>query len=96
MGVSDGTADELTVMVDADGSVLVDVGSRFVAVAPDELERILDRLGADGGSIRLIGGSGRADDGDEPADHESDPAMGAAGFVRALAHRRGVAVTGEG
>jgi len=95
VGVSDGMADELTVMVDAEGSVLVDVGSRFVAVAPEELEQILDRLGADGGSIRLIGGSGRADDGDEPPERESDPAMGAAGYVLILAHRHGVTVTNE-
>ena len=95
MGVSDGSADELTVRVDADGSVAVDVGSRFVVVEADELERIIDRLGADGGSLRLIGGSGRADDGDEPPERDSDPAMGAAGFVLILAHRHGVHVTND-
>ena len=95
MGVADGSADELTVRVDPDGSVLVDVGSRFVVVDADELERIIDRLGSDGGSIRLIGGAGRADDGDEPAAWESDPAMGAAGFVLTIAHRHGVRVTNE-
>jgi hypothetical protein len=95
MGVADGSADELTVRVDADGSVAVDVGTRFVVVDAHELERIIDRLGADGGSIRLIGGAGRADDGDEPPERESDPAMGAAGFVLVLAHRHGVHVTSE-
>ena len=49
-----------------------------MAVGADELDRILDRLAADGGSLRLLGGAGRADDGDEPPDRESDPAMGAA------------------
>jgi hypothetical protein len=95
MGVRDGGADELTVWVDADGTVSVDVGSRYVPVGDDDLARILDRLAADGGSVRLLGGSGRADDGDEPPDRESDPAMGAASFVLALAHERGLAVVRE-
>jgi hypothetical protein len=95
MGARDAGADDLTVWVDADGSISVDVGSRFVVVGEDDLERILDRLATDGGSVRLLGGSGRADDGDEPPDHESDPAMGAAGYVRALAHRRGLTVTAD-
>ncbi len=58
-----------------------------MAVGADDLERILDRLAADGGTLRLLGGAGRADDGDEPPDHESDPAMGAAVYVLALARR---------
>src|SRR4051812_8973407 len=95
MGVRDGGGEELTVWVDADGSISVDVGARFVVVGEDDFERILDRVAADGGGVRLLGGSGRADDGDEPADHESDPAMAAAGYVRALAHRRGLTVTAE-
>ncbi len=95
MGVSDGSADELTVRVDPDGAVLIDVGTRFVQVEADELERIIDRLGADGGSLRLIGGSGRADDGDEPPERDSDPAMGAASYVLILAHRHGVPVISE-
>ncbi len=64
-------------------------------VEADELERIIDRLGADGGSLRLIGGSGRADDGDEPPERDSDPAMGAASYVLILAHRHGVPVISE-
>ena len=52
-------------------------GQRFVAVSNDELERILDRLASDTGTLRLLGGTGRADDGDECPGHESDPAMGA-------------------
>lgn len=95
MGSREPAGDELAVLVEADGTVLVDVGSRYVAVGEDELDRILDRLAADGGSIRLIGGSGRADDGDEPPDRESDPAMGAAGWVRALAHAHGLQVIAE-
>lgn len=87
--------DELTVMVDADGAILVDVGERFVAVGADDLDRILDRLAADGGSLRVLGGAGRADDGDEPPDHESDPAMGAASYVLARAHQRGIEVIAE-
>jgi hypothetical protein len=61
-------------------------------VTADELERILDRLAADGGTLRLAGGAGRADDGDEPPDRESDPAMGAATWVLALAAERGLDV----
>lgn len=97
MGISDGRGSDLTVYAEDDGSVSVDVGTRFVAVGAEDLERILDRLAADGGSLRLLGGTGRADDGDEPPDRESDPAMGAAGWVIALAEQRGIAVTrGEG
>ena len=60
------------------------------AVDAPDLERILDRLAADGGTLRLLGGAGRADDGDEPPDRESDPAMGAASYVLALAHKLGL------
>jgi hypothetical protein len=95
MGRRDADPDDLTVWAGEDGTVSVDVGTRFVAVAPDELERILDRLAADGGGIRLYGGAGRADDGDEPPDRESDPAMSAASYVLGLAYRRGIAVTRE-
>ena len=41
------------------------------------------------------GGSGRADDGDEPPERESDPAMSSAGWVLALAQARGIAVRRE-
>jgi hypothetical protein len=95
MGISDRTTADLTVYAEDDGSVSVDVGSRFVAVDTDELERILDRLAADGGTLRLLGGTGRADDGDESPDHEADPAMGAAGWVLELAHARGLTVLRE-
>ena len=95
MGISDRTVADLTVYAEEDGSVSVDTGSRFVAVGTDDLERILDRLAADGGTLRLLGGTGRADDGDESPDHESDPAMGAAGWVLQLAHERGLTVIRE-
>jgi hypothetical protein len=95
MGARDAGGGDLTVWVDADGSISVDVGSRFVVVGEDDFERILDRLAADGGSVRLLGGTGRADDGDEPPDRESDPAMAAAGYVRAIAHQRGLTVIAE-
>ena len=55
MGRREADPDDLTVWAGEDGTVSVDVGSRFVAVALDELERILDWL-ADGGGIRLYGG----------------------------------------
>ncbi len=95
MGIGDARASDLTVIVEDDGSTWVDVGSRAVAVEAPDLERILDRLAADGGTLRLLGGTGRADDGDEPPDHESDPAMGAASWVLAMAHERGLEVISE-
>jgi hypothetical protein len=95
MGYGDGQASDLTVLAEEDGTISVDVGQRFVAVGGDDLERILDRLAADGGTLRLLGGTGRADDGDESPDHENDPAMGAAGWVLALAHARGLSVIRE-
>ena len=95
MGIGDAREADLTVVVADDGEVLVDVGSREVAVTVVELERILDRLAADGGTLRLAGGAGRADDGDEPPDRESDPAMGAASWVLAQAHARGLNVIRE-
>jgi hypothetical protein len=95
MGISDRTQADLTLYAEEDGSVSVDTGSRFVPVGGDDLERILDRLAADGGTLRLLGGTGRADDGDESPDHESDPAMGAAGWVLMLAHERGLTVIRE-
>ncbi len=95
MGISERMAADLTVYAEEDGSVSVDTGSRFVAVGAEDLERILDRLAADGGTLRLLGGTGRADDGDESPDHEADPAMGAAGWVLELAHARGLTVIRE-
>ena len=41
------------------------------------------------GTLRLLGGTGRADDGDEAPELESDPGMGAASYVLGLAHARG-------
>ena len=95
MGIGDRRESDLTIYAEADGSISVDVGQRFVAVDGDELERILDRLASDGGTLRLLGGTGRADDGDESPGLESDPAMGAAGYVLALAHARGLTVIRE-
>jgi hypothetical protein len=92
MGVSDRTTADLTLYAEPDGAVSVDTGSRFVPVGEEDLERILDRLAADGGTLRLVGGSGRADDGDESPDHENDPGMGAASYVLGLAHARGLTV----
>jgi len=92
MGISEVRGGDLTVWAGEDGSVSVDVGSRFVEVGDDDLERMLDHLAADGGTLRLIGGLGRADDGDESPDHESDPAMSSAGWVLALAQARGIVV----
>ena len=92
MGISDRTTADLTLYAESDGSISVDTGSRYVAVGGEDLERILDRLAADGGTLRLLGGTGRADDGDEPPDRESDPGMGAASHVLALAYARGLTV----
>jgi hypothetical protein len=92
VGIGDTRAEDLTLYVDEDATITVDTGARFVPVGADELERILDRLAADGGTLRLLGAPARADDGDEPPDHESDPAQGAASHVLALAHARGLDV----
>jgi len=71
------------------------LGLRNVAFEVEDLQAAIDRLAADGGTLRLLGGTGRADDGDESPEHESDPAMGAAGYVLALAHARGLTVIRE-
>jgi hypothetical protein len=54
MGNRDGLGSDLTVYAEADGTISVDVGQRFVAVGTDDLERILDRLASDGGTRRLV------------------------------------------
>jgi len=95
MGASHDPGDALTILAAADGTISIDVGARFVAVAEDDLERILDRLAADGGSVRLVGGTERADDGDEPPDRESDAGVMAASYVLALSHSRGLRVVRE-
>jgi|SRR5450759_2168130 hypothetical protein len=92
MGIGDTRAADLTIYVDEDAAITVDTGSRFVPVGTEDLERILDRLAADGGTLRLLGAPSRADDGDEPPDRESDPAVGAASYVLALAYARGLEV----
>ncbi len=95
MGIGEKRSGDLTVMAGDDGSVSVDVGSRFVAVGEDDLERLLDNLAADGGTLTLVGGSGRADDGDDAPYRESDPGMNAAGWVQAMAEQRGIRVLRE-
>jgi len=95
VGIGEGRGGDLTVWAGDDGSVSVDVGTRFVAVGEDDLERLLDHLAADGGALRLVGGAGRADDGDDAPYRESDPGMNAAGWVQALAERRGIRVLRE-
>lgn len=93
MGVSDRrNPADIALWAEPDGSVSVDTGARYVPVAEGDLERILDRVASDGGSIHLYGGGGRADDGDDPAYREADPAMGAVGWVLALAAERGLEV----
>jgi hypothetical protein len=95
VGISDRSTADLTLFADGDGSISVDTGTRFVPIGADDLERVLDRLAADGGTLRLLGGTGRADDGDEPLDREGDPGMSAATYVLALAHERGLEVITE-
>ncbi len=92
MGIGEAHGGDVTVWAGDDGSVSVDVGTRFVPVSDDELERLLDHLAADGGTLTLVGGSGRADDGDDAPYRESDPGMNAAGWVLAMAEQRGIRV----
>ncbi len=42
----------LPIHVTDDGQILVHVGSRFVEASMDDLDRMLERVGADGGSVR--------------------------------------------
>ncbi len=95
MGIGETRGGDLTVLAGDDGTVSVDVGARFVAVGEDDLERLLDNLAADGGTLTLVGGAGRADDGDDEPYRESDPGMNAAGWVQALAEKRGIRVVRE-
>ena len=95
MGIGDSRETDLTLYAEEDGSISVDTGGRYVAIDGDDLERVLDRLAADGGTLRLLGGTGRADDGDDPAYRDADPAMGAASWVLSLAHQRGLKVVRE-
>jgi hypothetical protein len=95
MSASHDPGDALTIYAAADGTISVDVGTRYVAVGDDDLERILDRVAAEGGAIRLLGGTERADDGDEPPDRESDAGVMAASYVLAMSHARGLRVVRE-
>jgi hypothetical protein len=92
---SPGHAGALDLLVAADGSVWVDVGSRFVDVGQDELEQILDRLAADRGALRILSDPGRADDGDEPASRDADTGASALAALLAMAEERGLAASVE-
>jgi hypothetical protein len=54
---------ELQIHVTRDGRIYVDVGARFVEASLDEVDRTLERLAADGGSVACS----RDDPDDEPA-----------------------------
>ncbi len=58
-----GEAEPLAVHVTDDGRILVHVGTRFVEASLDELDRAVERLAADGGSVIYS----RDDPGEEPA-----------------------------
>lgn len=90
-----GGAGALDLLVSADGSVWVDVGSRFVDVGQDELEQILDRVAADRGTLRILQDPGRADDGDEPASRDADTGASALAALLAMADERGLAARVE-
>lgn len=53
----------LPIHVTDDGRIFVNVGARFVETAFEELDRILDRVAIDGGSVVYS----RDDAGDEPS-----------------------------
>jgi len=57
-----GEREPLAVHVTEDGRILVHVGTRFVEASLDELERTIERLAADGGSVLYS----RDDPGEEP------------------------------
>jgi len=85
------STDPVGLLVDADGRVWLDTGSRWVEVdRPDDLERILDRVAADRGAVRLVHDPGRADDGDEPSDRTRDTAAGTLATIVALLDERGL------
>jgi hypothetical protein len=72
--------DELLIHVARDGRVYVHVGTRFVEASVDEVDRVLERLAADGGSVAFS----RDDPDLEPG--------GAAGDVLGLADEHGLVV----
>jgi len=80
----------LDLLVSTDGSIWVDVGSRFVDVGADELEQILDRLAADRGALRILRDPGRPEDGDEPASSDADTGASALAGLLAMAEQRGL------
>ncbi len=57
-----GEREPLAVHVTEDGRILVHVGTRFVEASLDELDRTVERLAADGGSVVYS----RDDPGEEP------------------------------
>ena len=71
---------ELPIHVTRDGRVFVHVGTRFVEASLEEIDRTLERLAADGGTVAYS----RDDPDDEPA--------GVAGDVLDLADEHGLAV----
>ncbi|HSG86680.1 MAG TPA: hypothetical protein VLA23_10115 [Candidatus Limnocylindrales bacterium] len=71
---------ELPIHVTRDGRVFVHVGTRFVEASLDEVDRTLERLAADGGTVVYS----RDDPDDEPA--------GVALEVVGLADEHGLAV----
>lgn len=85
----------LDLLVSSDGSIWIDVGSRFVDVGVDELEQILDRLAADRGTIRILRDPGRPEDGDEPASSDADTGASALAVLLAMAEERGLAASVE-
>jgi hypothetical protein len=91
MGHQAGDAEPVTILVTPDSSISIDVGARFVPVGADELEQILDRVRADGGSLRVLQPGG-SDDGDEPFDRDADTGAEAVAYVLGLANARGIEV----
>jgi hypothetical protein len=91
VGREGGSTAALVVAVDAGGRISVDVGARFVEVDPEDLERVLDRLRDDGGSMEVLQPAG-SDDGDEPFDRGADTGAEAVAFVVGMAQARGIAV----
>ncbi len=85
-----GESSELPIHVASDGGVYVDVGTRFVETSLDDLERILERLAADRGRVRILVEPGPPDDGDEPADRELDRGAGPAASIIAMVESFGL------
>jgi len=71
---------ELPIHVASDGRIYVNVGTRFVEASLDDVDRMLERLAADGGSLAFS----RDDPDLEPG--------GVAGEILGLADEHGLAV----